>query len=64
MATITIENVPETFVKKYYKTTFSYNEIIFKPKGISNISYDESILDEAIRSDGIRKKLSILSSKL
>lgn len=34
MATITIENVPETLVKKYYKTTFSYNEVMFEPKKI------------------------------
>jgi len=32
MATIIIENVPETFVKKYFKTTFSYDEVEFKPK--------------------------------
>lgn len=29
MATITIENVPETIVKKFNKTVFSYNEVIF-----------------------------------
>ena len=32
MATITIKNVPETFVKKYFKTTFSYNELEIKPR--------------------------------
>lgn len=32
MATITIENVPEAFIKKYYKTTFSYDEVKFEPK--------------------------------
>lgn len=32
MATITIENVPETFIKKYFKTTFSYDEVKIEPK--------------------------------
>lgn len=34
MATITIEDVPETFIIKYYKTTFSFNEIKIEPKKI------------------------------
>jgi hypothetical protein len=34
MATITIEDVPETFVKKYFRTTFSYNEVKIEPKKI------------------------------
>lgn len=34
MATITIKDVPETFVKKYFKTTFSYDEVKIEPKKI------------------------------
>ncbi len=34
MATITIENVPETFIKKHFRTTFSYDEVKFQPKKI------------------------------
>jgi len=32
MATIIIEDVPESIVKKYYKTIFSYNEVKFETK--------------------------------
>lgn len=34
MATITIKNVPESLAKKYFKTTFSYEEVKFEPKKI------------------------------
>jgi tyrosyl-tRNA synthetase len=34
MATIIIENVPDTFVKKYFKTAFSYDEVRIIPKKI------------------------------
>ncbi len=34
MATIIIENVPEALAKKYFKTTFSYEEVKFEPKEI------------------------------
>jgi len=34
MATITIENVPQSFIEKYTKTTFSFEEVALKPKKV------------------------------
>ena len=63
MATITIENVPESFVKKYLKTIFSFDEVRIEPKNIQkdptvrlqkmledpeNISYGPMSVDDFI----------------
>ena len=45
MATITVENVPDSFLKKYNKTSFYYNEVSINVKE-DNDSWDTEYTEE------------------
>ena len=66
MATIVIENVPDLIVKKYWNKIQYSNEIKFpRHKRVNNMfDIDEKVFDDAVKSDKIRKKMSILASKI
>ena len=48
MATITIENVPDSFVEKHFRTTFSFEEVKIAPKKVQK---DPTIALQALMDD-------------
>ena len=61
MATMIIENVPNTIIQKYWEK-IEYSKKIKFPRYERNFGPDEKALNDAIRSPEIRAKFKLLSS--